>query len=123
MNRWIQKFRFAFQGLAAGIRTQDSFWVHLPAALLACGLGVWLGLSLPEWGLLVVAICLVLCLELLNTAIESLAKGLTSKHNPLVGQALDIAAGATLVAAVGAVAVGVILFAPKLWLLWASVAG
>ena len=52
MNRWIQKFRFAFQGLAAGIRTQDSFWVHLPAALLACGLGAWLGLSLPEWGLL-----------------------------------------------------------------------
>lgn len=120
MNRWIQKFRFAFQGLAAGIRTQDSFWVHLPAALLACGLGAWLGLSLPEWGLLVGVICLVLCLELINTAIESLAKGLTTEHNPLVGQALDIAAGATLVAALGAVVVGVILFAPKLWLLWAA---
>lgn len=120
MKRWVRKFRFAFQGLVDGIRTQDSFGVHLPAAFLACGLGAWLGLSLPEWGLLVFVICLVLCLELINTAIESLAKGLTSEHNPLVGQALDIAAGATLVAAVGAVVVGVILFAPKLWLIWAG---
>ena len=120
MNRWIRKFRFAFQGLVAGIRTQDSFWVHIPAAFLACGLGAWLGLSLLEWALLLLVICLVFCLELINTAIESLAKGLTSQHNPLVGQALDLAAGATLIAALGAVAVGTLLFVPKLWLLWSG---
>jgi diacylglycerol kinase len=118
MNRWVQKFRFALQGLAAGIRSQDSFWIHLPAAALALGLAAWLGLSPVEWALLVLAISLVLCLELANSAIESLAKGLTSDHNPLVGQALDIAAGATLVAAMGAVVLGAILFAPKLWLIW-----
>lgn len=120
MHRWVQKFRFAWQGLVAGVRTQDSFCVHLPAALLAVGLAAWLGLSPAEWALLVLTICLVLCLELVNTAIESLAKGLTSDHNPLVGQALDIAAGATLLAAIGSVVVGLIVFAPKLWLLWSG---
>lgn len=120
MNRWVQKFRFALQGLAVGIRTQDSFGVHFPAAILALGFAAWLQISPAEWALLVLAISLVLCMELANTAIESLAKGLTSEHNPLVGQALDIAAGATLLAALGAVVIGLILFAPKLWLIWAG---
>lgn len=120
MNRWVQKFRFALQGLAAGVRSQDSFVVHLPAAVIAVGLAFWLQLSPAEWALLVLAICLVLCLELVNSAIESLAKGVTSTHNPLVGQALDIAAGATLLAAVGAVVIGLLLLGPKLWLIWSS---
>jgi diacylglycerol kinase (ATP) len=118
MSRWLQKFRYAFRGLAVGVRTQDSFLIHLPAGVLALGLAGWLGMSSAEWALLVLSICLVLCLELVNSAIESLAKGLTSDQNPMVGQALDIAAGATLLAALGAVVVGLLLFAPKVWSVW-----
>ena len=59
----------------------------------------------------------VISLELINTAIELLVRGMTQERIPLVGQALDVAAGATLLAAIAAVAVGVDLFGPKLWAL------
>ncbi len=62
----------------------------------------------------------VVALELTNSALESLARGLTSEHNPEVGRALDMAAGAVLVASGGAAAVGLFLFGGRLWLLWSG---
>jgi diacylglycerol kinase (ATP) len=50
--------------------------------------------------------------EVLNTALELLADAAIEDLHPLVGQAKDVAAGAVLVTAVGAVIVGVIIFWP-----------
>lgn len=118
MTRWFEKFRHAFRGLGVAFRSEDSFLVHGPVAICAVSLALWLGLSPAEWGVLLLTISLVFCLELVNSAVESLAQGLTQAHNPLVGQALDIAAGATLFAALGSIAVGITLFGPRLWVLW-----
>ncbi|MCE9553394.1 MAG: diacylglycerol kinase family protein [Planctomycetes bacterium] len=111
---WSAKFTDAFRGLAAAVRTQSSFAVHLLATVVVvAGAGV-LRVSGVEWCLLVFACATVLTTEMINTALERLAAAVHPQQSPLVGQALDIASGAVLVASLGAVAIGAIVFIPRL---------
>lgn len=111
---WISKFRCAFNGLWYGLRTQSSFLVHLPAALVVILLAWQLGLSVIELALLLFCVALVLVLEFVNTALESMAKSITQEYDPHIRQALDVSAAAVLVAAMFSVAIGVVIFLPKL---------
>ena len=52
--------------------------------------------------------------EGLNTAIEYVTDLASPEFSSLAGKAKDVAAGAVLVAAVGAVAVGLLVFGPRL---------
>lgn len=109
--RWQWKFACALRGIFAGMRGQNSFFVHVPAALAACGLAAWLNVSHAEWLALVLCITLVFTAELMNSAIEHLARAVTREHHPELRDALDIASGAVLAAAIGASAVGVMVLA------------
>jgi diacylglycerol kinase len=48
----------------------------------------------------------------MNTAFESLADATTQESHPIVGRAKDMAAGAVLITALGAVIIGVVIFGP-----------
>jgi diacylglycerol kinase len=109
-NRWKQKFGHAFRGLRYGIRGQDSFWVHLPAAIAVLLLGILLRLQRWEWCAVLVCIAIVVAAELGNTAIEMLVRRLHPERHQDVGQALDTAAAAVLVVSLAAVLVGCIVF-------------
>lgn len=111
---WFRRFRDAFRGMVIGMHGQASFGVHLPAALLVVAAAAWLQVQLVDWCLLLLCIASVLAAELFNSALESLAKAVNREHNPRLGDALDIASGAVLVAALGAMAVGGIVFLPYL---------
>ena len=51
----------------------------------------------------------------MNTAIEYLTD-LTSPHfHELAGKTKDVAAGAVLISAIGAMIIGLIIFLPKIW--------
>lgn len=52
--------------------------------------------------------------EGLNTALELLADATSPVFHPLIGKAKDVAAGAVLLAALGAVIIGVLIFGPRL---------
>ena len=111
---WYNKFAYAFRGLYWGVVGQTSFAVHLSLAL-AVVLAAWaLQCQVWQWCLLVLCIGLVLALELVNSALECLARGLCQEHNPQVGRALDIAAGAVLVASLTSAAVGLTVLAMQL---------
>ncbi|TWT73592.1 Undecaprenol kinase [Posidoniimonas polymericola] len=114
-KRWSEKYRCALRGLAVAVRGEDSFWVHLPAAVVVIGLAAWLRVSAVEWLLLVLSIGVVWTAELFNTALEHLAKAVTREPNDHVGNALDVAAAAVLVAAGAAKVVGTVIFATRLF--------
>ena len=57
---------------------------------------------------------LVIALELVNTAIESVVDLVTTERKPLAKVAKDTAAGAVLVAAIMAAIVGLIIFVPRI---------
>jgi diacylglycerol kinase len=115
---WSQKFADAFRGLSRAVRSQSSFGVHLGMATAVVATGAVLQVSPVEWCLLVVAIGLVLMAEIFNTAIESLARGPGSRRHPRLRDALDMASGGVLVAAITAAVVGAIVFGSRIaaWL-------
>ena len=52
--------------------------------------------------------------EALNTAFEFLTYVASPSFHPLAGHAKDVAAGAVLIAAIGAVVIGLLVFGPHL---------
>ena len=108
-------FRDAFRGIRVGVLGERSFAVHIPAAIAVVAAGVFFNVTTTEWLVLVLCIALVMTAELLNTALEHLAKAVTRERNVHVGAALDIAAGAVLVASIGAVICGAVIFVPHAW--------
>ena len=65
-------FRCAFRGLAHVLRTQRNAGIHAGATVAVVAAGFVLGVSPPEWCLLVLAMAAVWSLEALNTAVERL---------------------------------------------------
>jgi diacylglycerol kinase len=112
---WIAKFRVAAHGAMRSVRTQPSFWVHLPVALAVIVMAAWLRVELWRWAALVIVISVVLTAELINTAVEQMVAVLHPTKNERIGNALDAAAAAVGVAAAGAVVVGLLTLGPPLW--------
>jgi diacylglycerol kinase len=67
-----------------------------------------------EWCILVLCITLVLTAELLNTALETLARMITRSFHPEIRDALDIAAAAVLVASLGSAVIGTLILGFRL---------
>lgn len=100
------------------LRTQPNARIHALAAVAVVGAGLFFQVSRFEWCWLLAAIAAVFTAEAFNTALEALADAHSPDPQPLVGRAKDAAAGAVLVAAIGAAAVGLLVLGPHLlaWL-------
>jgi diacylglycerol kinase (ATP) len=113
-KRRLLSFKYAFQGLAYLFRTQPNARIHLVTLMAVVGGGWFFSLSPSEWLAILLAATLVLSLEAVNTAIEALTDLTSPGHHPLAGTAKDVAAGAVLIAAIGAAVIGAIVFLPKI---------
>ena len=119
MNKYfhdrIQSFRFAFRGLRTLFRETPNARIELVMALLAVALGFWLHISTTEWLAICIVIGMVLALEAINTAIEMLSDFASHKQmHPTIKKVKDVAAAGVLIAAIAALAVGILVFLPKL---------
>jgi len=112
-----QSFQFALEGFVHVAATQRSFRLQLAAAGLTIIAGVCWHITPGEWASVLLATALVLALEMINTAIEAIIDMVTRDYHPLAKIAKDVSAGAVLVAAGFAAAVGIIVFAPHVWTL------
>ncbi len=112
---WVHKFRVATRGVVRAFISQRSFWIHLPVAAAVLIGAALHGVTRMEWAILIICITIVLAAEMFNTALEHLARVVTDEENEDVRQALDIASGAVLVTAIGALAVGSMILLTRLW--------
>ena len=115
----IRSVRFAVRGIRKMMASQHNAWIHAAATVVVVAAGLTVGLSASEWGLIVLAIGSVWTAEALNTAFEFLTDVASPEFHPLAEKAKDVAAGAVLLAAIGAVAIGGLVFWPKLAVLLA----
>ena len=112
----------SFANAAAGVRvmftSQPNARIHAAASVVVVVAGAAFGVSLAEWCWLVLAMALVWAAEGFNTAIEALADAVHPERDPGVGRAKDVAAGAVLLAAIGAAVIGALVLGPYLvgWL-------
>ncbi len=108
----IRSFAFALAGLGTLLRSQPNARIHGTATLAVVGCGIWLDVTPGEWCWLVLAMMAVWISEALNTALEFLADAVCPELNPQVKHAKDVAAGAVLIAALGAVVIGILVLGP-----------
>ena len=110
----LRSFKYAFAGIAVMLKTQHNAWIHLVATVCTVVCGVYLGFSTAEWCWIVLAILAVWTAEALNTAFEFLADVASPEFHPLVKKSKDVAAGAVLISAIGAVVIGALIVVPHI---------
>ena len=121
IGKFFRSFRFAAQGIVDLFRFENNAKIHLLAAAVVIGAGIWLGLSAMEWAMIATQIGLVIAAEAFNTALEKLANRITIQQDPLIKAAKDLASGAVLIVALTALVVGLLIFVPKvLAMQWAA---
>jgi diacylglycerol kinase len=111
---WSAKFGDAFRGLKLGVRGHSSFFVHFFCAALVLVTAIALRCSWIEWCVLIGCIGMVLTAELFNSAIETLFHGQDRAVKDRNFAALDIAAGAVLLASITALAIGGVVILHRL---------
>jgi diacylglycerol kinase (ATP) len=106
----FQSFNFAAEGIIHAVRTQRNLWIHFAVAVAVLVAAIGFGASKLELAVLLLAITFVLVAELVNTAVEAVVDVASTSFDPIAKIAKDIAAGAVLVAALNAIAVGYLVF-------------
>jgi diacylglycerol kinase len=112
-----KSFTYAFRGLRILFETQQNSWIQVVFAFLIVSLGVSLQISIIEWLFIVLSIGFVLTAEAFNTAIEIDIDLTSPEYHPYARDTKDVAAGAVLLASFTAIAVGIVIFLPKLLVL------
>ncbi|MDQ2747119.1 MAG: diacylglycerol kinase family protein [Acidobacteriota bacterium] len=110
----VDSFKFAFRGIATLIRSQQNAWIHALATVAVVVLGVVCSLTRFEWCWIVLAAASVWTAEAFNTALEFLTDLASPEIHPLAAKTKDVAAGAVLIAAIGAALIGCLIFIPHL---------
>lgn len=106
----IKSFGYAWQGIAVATREQLNIKIHLLAIACVCIAGWYWHISIQEWCWIILCFGMVLCAELINSAIEGLVDLVSPGHHHLAGKVKDIAAGAVLVTAIAAALIAFLIF-------------
>jgi diacylglycerol kinase (ATP) len=109
----LDSVNFAFEGIIHVLRTQRNMRIHFAVAAVVLVVAIAADVTKIELIALLLSISFVLVAEMINSAVEGAIDVATSLFDPLAKLAKDIAAGAVLIAAINAVAVGYLVFSGK----------
>ncbi len=114
IRKRVHSVRFALQGIKDMFKTQPNARFHLLASIAVTAAGFYFQISKMEWVAVLLCMAFVISMEAINTALEYLTDLVSPEYHPLAGKVKDVAAAAVLIAAIGAVIVGIIVFYPKM---------
>jgi len=109
-----RSFKYAFDGIINFFKAEHNSFIHLLATAAVFAAAIVLRVSGSGMIALTLAIGFVWVAELFNTAIENIMDFISAEHHPKIKLIKDLSAAAVLVAACIAIAVGCIVFIPKL---------
>ena len=95
-ERVAKALRYSIQGLKAASRFEAAFRQELGLAIVLTPCAFWIGQNIAQIALLLGTLFIVLIVELLNSAVESVADAVSLEHNILVGRAKDLGSAAVL---------------------------
>jgi len=114
----LKSFTFAFNGLKILLREEHNSWIHVAITICVVMAGFLLQISLFEWVAVVLCIGLVITLELINSAIENMSDFVSPEKNDIIKKVKDLSAAAVFIAAICSAIVGIIIFLPKIIVLF-----
>jgi diacylglycerol kinase len=104
--------RHAVSGLLWSVGTARSLQLGFAVVLVLVALGILLRASPVELAVMILGGTLLLAVETLNTAIETLCDYLHPTPDPRIGRVKDVAAAASLVCELGGFAVLLLVLVP-----------
>ena len=114
----LASFKNAWRGVTVFIRQEHNAWIHCTITVLVIIAGLLFHISTTEWIAVFFAIGLVLAVEAINSAIERLSDVVQPEKDERIRDIKDISAGAVFICAITAAIIGVIIFLPKLLMLF-----
>jgi len=115
LPRFARSIRHAMHGLKHAFISENNFRIHSIIAVIVLIATVILKLSRAETVTIVLVITSVLVLELVNTIVERFADLLEPRIHPYVHVIKDMMAASVVLAAGGAVVVGILIFWPYIF--------
>ena len=110
----IASFNYAFEGIKYAMQYNQNLRIHFVIALFVIGASVFFQVTPFEMGILGIMILLVICCEMINTAIEQMVDLITKEHRQEAKVAKDVSAGMVLLTSIGSVVVGLLIFIPHI---------
>ena len=111
--RVIKSFACAFEGLKDCLLHEKNFRIQYVVALLIIIAGLSFSISKMEWLVILLSFAVVLCFEIINSAIEKLCDLVCPQFNLTIKKVKDMSASAVLLAAIISFIVGCVIFLPK----------
>jgi diacylglycerol kinase (ATP) len=109
----LVSFRYAWAGVRYAFSSQRNFRIHTLITIVAIGLGSFFRITGVEMAIVILTCALVMVLELINTALESVVDlTVGQSYHELAKIAKDCAAGAVLIASIAALLVAAFIFLP-----------
>ncbi|MFC0337940.1 diacylglycerol kinase (ATP) [Kushneria avicenniae] len=94
IKRLFHSTRYSWKGLTAAWHNEAAFRQELIVTVLLLPATFWLGQSLMQWLLLMGSAVLVMAVELLNSAVETVVDRIGVEHHELSGRAKDLGSAA-----------------------------
>lgn len=118
LKKRIKSFGYAIKGISTLFSTQINARIHAMALIIVVLMGFYYHINGHEWTIIILTSAMVLSAEAMNTAIEFVVDMVSPDYHILAEKAKDVAAAAVLLAAIGAIIIGLLIFLPKIELGW-----
>lgn len=110
----FESFKYAIEGLIYGIKNERNIKIHFSIMLIVIIMGFLINISLIEWCICLILFGLVISLEYVNTALESVVDICSLEINELAKRSKDLAAASVFLVAFISFVIGLIIFLPKI---------
>lgn len=117
MHPTTKSFHYAWEGIKTALKQEPNFRIHAVFVFVTFTLAYILDFNAYEWVILVLTSGVVIVLELLNTALESVVNIVSPEIREEAKKAKDVSAAAVFISAIMASIIGLFLFLPKLLIL------
>lgn len=118
IQRYSKSFKHALDGIIYAFKYEHNMIIILICFIIAVILGFVFKIKLFEWlFILIISGCIATC-EMINSSIEATIDLITVQEHPLAKIAKDTASGATLILCLTALIGGLIIFIPKILVLF-----
>ncbi len=115
ITKRLKSFNYAFSGMVTMFSEEHNSRIHAASTLLVIIMGIAFDISRIEWALILFAIGLVICFEIINTVVENLSDIISPEKNEKIKKIKDLSAAAVLFASFIALVIGIIIFSPKIY--------
>ncbi len=102
----------SINGLVSSYHEEQSLLIHFVMSLVVIFCGIFFKINRYDWIFSIILMGLILCIELLNTAIEANVDLVTQNIHPLAKRAKDVGSSATFMMSIFAFIGEVIIFYP-----------